>query len=282
MFVPVACSQCGKPFQVPEAAVGGSTVCPWCQATVLALPVGVSAPTPAPAPPPALPAPTRKPPNKPSLEPLSLDDASDSFTPELTPPDSPAREIPWRHIGLGVVVLLLVAAVTFGVLQLKSGPRLDREWEPFSPPDNSCGLELLGKPIPDPEAAAGEKWYVSEGRSSGTKTWLGWRDLTQVQVQLAATKDAWQHLGSLFDSEGNKLKTKYAGNVNYATIQFENPLTRELRIEFPGGRVIERMIVMHTGKRPRVYFLGMAGKFDPDGPDVKRFFESFKVFEEGG
>src|ERR1700722_15244553 len=39
MFVPVACSECGKPFQVPETALAKSTACPWCQATVLALPV---------------------------------------------------------------------------------------------------------------------------------------------------------------------------------------------------------------------------------------------------
>src|SRR5256885_980687 len=27
MFVPVACSECGKPFQVPEAAIGQPTSC---------------------------------------------------------------------------------------------------------------------------------------------------------------------------------------------------------------------------------------------------------------
>ena len=50
MFVPVACSACGKPFQVPEAAVGKPAACPWCRAAVLALPVaGAASPADAPA-----------------------------------------------------------------------------------------------------------------------------------------------------------------------------------------------------------------------------------------
>jgi len=37
MFVPVSCTSCGKPFQVPEAALGKLAPCPWCQAVVTAL-----------------------------------------------------------------------------------------------------------------------------------------------------------------------------------------------------------------------------------------------------
>ena len=40
------------------------------------------------------------------------------------------------------------------------------------------------------------------------------------------------------------------------------------------------MIVMPAGPRPRVYFVGMAGKnLDPEGADVRRLFESFRVSE---
>ena len=44
MFVPVNCTACGKPFQVPEAVLGQSTACPWCKATVTALPVAAPVP----------------------------------------------------------------------------------------------------------------------------------------------------------------------------------------------------------------------------------------------
>ena len=43
---------------------------------------------------------------------------------------------------------------------------------------------------------------------------------------------------------------------------------------------MERMIVLPTGPRPRLYFIGIAGKrLDPDGEEVKRLFESFRVNE---
>ena len=67
MFVPVSCTSCGKPFQVPEAALGKLAPCPWCAATVTALPV--SAPLAD-----AQPEPTSAP-QPPTPEPLSLDDS---------------------------------------------------------------------------------------------------------------------------------------------------------------------------------------------------------------
>ena len=63
------------------------------------------------------------------------------------------------------------------------------------------------------------------------------------------------------------------------TIQFENPLTHEVRLAIPQGVVVvERMMVSPPGReRPRMYFVGMAGRIDPDGEEVKRLFDSFKV-----
>lgn len=52
MFVPVACPECAKPFQVREAEVNNPSVCPWCLAVV------------------------RVASTRPETEPLSLDDAS--------------------------------------------------------------------------------------------------------------------------------------------------------------------------------------------------------------
>ena len=69
MFVPVSCTSCGKPFQVPDAALGKLAPCPWCQAIVTALPVSAPVSTEQPALP--SPAPAQ---NAEQSEPLSLDD----------------------------------------------------------------------------------------------------------------------------------------------------------------------------------------------------------------
>ena len=74
MFVPVSCTNCGKPFQVPEAALGQLAPCPWCQSVVTALPVSAPVAPQAPA------------------TPLSLDDEPPARTiPKAPPPAPPAR-----------------------------------------------------------------------------------------------------------------------------------------------------------------------------------------------
>jgi hypothetical protein len=266
MFVPVACSLCGKPYQVPAEAVGKPAVCPWCQAAGLALPVGTPLAADAP----------RAAPSQPQVALLSLDDEPPS-APAATP--VPIRRVWWSvAIIAGVVVLVLAALATVAYLRYKQGHIFGLEWKPFTAPDGSCSVELLGRPTEDPAAGSGEKRYVSEGWYSGTVTWVGWRDLTQREVQLAGTKDAWKDLGKVFDAERERLKSKYDGSVSKDdTIQFEDPLTREVRLATPEGAVVERMIVMHRGSRPRVYFVGMAGRIDPDGAEVKRLFDSFKA-----
>lgn len=252
MFVPVACSQCGKPFQVPEASVGNSTVCPWCQATVLALPVGAPA-----------------------------SGAAPQSTAEPLPLDATPRRTGRRVAFIGLIVVLTVAATltTFGLLRYKQGHTLFSEWRPFQASDHSCRIDLLGRPVEAGEAD--EKRYVSEGWYSGTKAWIGWRDLTPVQVQQASTKDSWLSLLPLFTAEQDRLKTTFGGTVTKeATLQFENPLIREVRLESPEVRVIERMIVKPQGANPRLYFVGMAGKnLDFDSDAVKRLFESFTVLD---
>ncbi len=260
MFSPVACSQCGKPFQVPEATVGKPTVCPWCQATVAALPMGVPA--------------TAS--TSPAPEPLSLDDA-----PALKPTPSPRSRLRWVLAGIvGLFALIIATSVTIGVKRYKQGHVMGWEWQTFTAPDRSCSIDMLGKPVEDTDTAADEKRFTSEGTYSGTTTWIGWRDLTQVQVQLAGTKDAWQHFASHFNTERDRLKNRYGGVVSKdATTKFEDPLTHDVRLDYPGGRVVERMLVMPNGPRPRVYFIGIAGKFEPDAPEVQRLFDSLRVTE---
>src|SRR5262245_57682670 len=117
MFVPVACSECGKPFQVPEDTVGRTTACPWCRAAVLALPAGLPAETREPAPAPAAPAA----PATPQPELLSLDDA---------PPVLTGRRPARRALRVSALVLIAVAVttVTLFFLRYKEGHRLTTEW----------------------------------------------------------------------------------------------------------------------------------------------------------
>ncbi|HVL12714.1 MAG TPA: hypothetical protein VM529_09120 [Gemmata sp.] len=256
MFVPVACSQCGKPFQVPAEAVGQPAACPWCRATVPALPVGTPVAAPAARPTPG--------------EVLSLDDE----------PPRASRRRRWVVVAAGVLALLVAALATVGYLRYKQGHLTSVEWTAFAAPDGSCSADLLGRPREDAEPPAGEKRYVSEGWYSGTVAWVGWRDLTQTEVQLAATKDAWHQLGKVFDAERDRLKARFGGAVSKeATVRFDDPLTREVRLATPGGAVVERMIVKAAGGRQRVYFVGLAGRIDPDGPVAARLFDSFRVFE---
>jgi hypothetical protein len=283
MFVPVACSQCGKPFQVPEAAVGQPAACPWCQAAVLALPVGAPVVAPAPAAPATPPEPPRaspRPVRREQPEPLPLDD--EPAPPPRPRPQARVRKLWWWVAAVGGVLALLIATLaTVAYLRYKQGYMMGAEWKTFAAPDGSCSLDLLGRPTEDTATESGERRYVSEGWYSGTVAWVGWRELNQTQVQLAGAKDAWRSLAGLFDAERNRLKDKYGGSVSKdATVQFENPLTHEVRLAVPQGVVVvERMLVFPGGSRPRVYFVGVAGRFDPDGEEAKHLFDSFKVFE---
>jgi hypothetical protein len=187
-----------------------------------------------------------------------------------------------------VLVLIAIAATlaTVAVLRRNEGYLASREWRAFTAPDNSCTIQLLGRPTEDPSAPeSGQRRYFSRGWYSGTSTWLGWRNLSAVEVQIATAPEAWHdpQLTKLFDQERDWLVGRFGGYVSKdATINFKVPLTREVRLELPEGqgRAVERMIVMPTGLRPRIYFVGMAGKrLDPEGAEVKHLFESFRVNE---
>jgi hypothetical protein len=264
MFVPVACSRCGKPFQVPEETVGQTTACPWCQAAVLALPVGGAA-TPI----------GKSPPSSANPEPLSLDD------------DPPRPQPRSRRAFLVLILVAIIATLaTVTLLRRKEGYLTDREWRPFTPPDNSCSIDLLGKPTEDASTSEkGIRRYLSEGWYSGTITWIAWRNLNAAEVHVAVTDEAWHdpQLLKILDAERDWLKERFGGSVTRdATIQFKSPLIREVRLGLPSGKghVVERQIVHATGPHPRIYFIGIAGKrFDPDGSEVQRLVNSFQLLE---
>jgi hypothetical protein len=304
MFVPVVCPQCGKPFQVPDAAIGKPTACPWCLATVLALPVGGQSP--ADAAPIAPPEPTGTNSNTPAVgeprreelprvesakplpepELLSLDDAPPSQQDRAPLGERRRPEFPIGHhacvVLVGLFLVIAVGTITFVILRYKQGHLASMEWKAFTAPDGSCGIDLLGlarEEDSDPEH--GVRRYVSEGRYSGRTTWIGWRNLTAAQVQEAHTEKGWVQLREkFFDPERDRLKEKFGGYIARDATIGQNPITVEVRVDGPQGPLIERMIVMPEGPRPRVYFIGMVGKrLDLDGPEVKRLFESFRVYD---
>lgn len=255
MFIRVNCPQCAKPFQVPEQTVGRPTVCPWCQTTVAALPVGS----------PAVPST--------AAEPLPRVD-------QLPRPSPLPRRIRSRLARIALIALMTVAVtvVTFSFLRYKKGHFLHSEWQEFVAPDGSCRADLLGQPVE--ESNTDQKWFISEGWYSGTKTWVGWRDLNPIQVELAASKDGWVALLPLFAAEHDRLKARYGGVVIKEATRPDAPLTHEVRLHSPDGQVIERMILMTEGTKPRLYYVGLAGKrLDFDGDIVKRLFDSFRVLE---
>jgi hypothetical protein len=275
MFVPVACSQCGKPFQAPESELGKPVVCPWCRATVPALPV--AAPSPA-APPPGAESPPASPLPWPQPEPLSLDDAAAAEAPPA-PPRRHALRFWFRVFALVSLVLIPTGAATVIALRYKQGHVPDMEWREFAVPGTPYRVELLGKPTEATEDGA--KRYAAEGWYSGTVTWVGWRDLTQVERQYALAKDGWVQLREkLFDPERDRLAAKYGGTVTrQATPKLDNPITHEVRVQYDGGQAAERIVVVVNDFSARVYFVGIAGRIDPDGEAAKHFFDSFRLTE---
>jgi hypothetical protein len=301
MYVPVACSQCGKPFQVPEASLGKPAACPWCQAIVLGLPVGeVSSADPQTSSRSHQPASTANtaiqeekkreelPPLEdsnplpaPAVELLSLDDDS---TPLTSQASSTKSEMRTRGYLLRIIVALFMmgaaTAITLAILQRKQGHLASMEWQSFTPPDGSCSIDLLGRVIgEDSDPERGERRYISQGWYSGMSTWIGWRNLTPAQMQEGTSKDGWvQYRKMFFDKERDRLKDQFSGYISKdATIE-SDPVTVEVRLDGKLGPVIERMIVVLKGSQSRIYFIGMAGKrFNLEGPEVKRLFGSFRV-----
>jgi hypothetical protein len=293
MFVPVSCTNCGKPFQVPEAALGQLAPCPWCGATVTALPV--SAPV-AQAQAPAPPAPDAQ------QEPLSLDDEPEvppgRAKPGRSQDDPPRERKPQpaapaappsgkRFVGfalmvaLGVTIAVAVSLLTVAALKRKSGFFVSADWKTFTAPDGSCTVDLPGTPVEDPDApAAGGRRYVSEGWYSGAKAWVGWKELTPAEVQMANGPEAWQLLRpTVLNPERERLKAAFGGYEaeGGGTKSFQ-PLVTEYRLQTPEGLLVERAIVKADGPRPRAYFVGIVGKrLAADGPEAERLFNSFRT-----
>lgn len=272
MFVPVSCTSCGKPFQVPEAALGKLAPCPWCAATVTALPV--SAPLAD-----AKPAPT--PTQKPAPEPLSLDD---EFAPAPKPPAP--RRANASTLAAGVAVVLAVMGATVLVLNFRSGRVSDAEWVEFTPADGSFTVALPGRPeegdvepVPDGSLRAGKRYAVRRWYAR-TSAWVAYHDLEPgMTKKLADDKDRVVAAGVLRVVRDREVARLQGSNVKEgAEVRMGDGWGAEVSMDTPAGPAVVRLMVLGTGAHPRVYVCGIQGKHaTADGPAARRLFVSFRV-----
>ncbi len=269
MFLPVACLQCGKLFQVPQAAAGTDVACPWCKATTSALPVA-GLPTP----------------DLPTEEPLSLDDA-----PEEAPRRVKAKrgERPWiLNVAIGFVVVVVVLGITVGALQLRS-LLFPPTWAEFAPPDNSCTIALPGRPTeesieptPADNIARGLHLYTTQGGYPQSEVWFGWRDLDPVWVKQALMDRDGAITSPVLAAERDLRKERVGGRIaKEATVRFGSNLGLEVQMETARGKLIERYIAVLDGPQPRLYFMGLESKnATSESADAQKLFNSFRIRKE--
>jgi hypothetical protein len=281
MFVPVSCTNCGKPFQVAESALGTLVACPWCQSVVSALPVAGSQPVP--------PAPYPQQVLLSTAEPLSLDD-DDPPPARIEPPlGSPARfwVTPATVLIAGFVVL---AGMSLVVLYRGYGAGRISElgWTEFAPPDGSFSVALPGEPTEEDVPAnpagsvTGGKRYAVRGRYSKTTVWVAYADLSPALVaQLPADKDRVITAGVLRVERYSEVsRLKATASKEAAEVRVGSAWGAELHMDTPEGNVIEWLILVGSGPHPRLYTFGVEGKnVTRASPACAKLFNTFRVVE---
>lgn len=290
MFVPVSCTNCGKPFQVPAEALGQSTPCPWCRAVVTALPVSgpvaeSPAPKPAAKPSPATSAPASKP------EPLSLDD-DEPPPPKRARPVEPPKDRPRLIAVVAVVVVALLVlvvsmAATVAVRGYGRGHLSERGWSEFTAPDGSFTVLLPGEPTEenleaDPASSLGPgKRFTTEQWYSKTSAWVFYRDLDPELVKkLPADRDRVFAAGVL-RAVRERERARFNGEVaKEAEVRLNSAWGVELQMDTPEGTVIEWLALVDTGPHPRLYGFGVRARdITPTSPAPRKLFSSFRVNE---
>ena len=289
MFVPVHCTSCDKPFQVPDEALGKPTLCPWCQAVVTALPVTTAVIEPALAPAPEPPTPVI--PVAKLVEPRAL-----SLDEDVPPKPRAVHRVPRtstepRAVLVTIVIVaalaitIAVMGLTVAVLGYGSRRVSERGWTEYTPPDGSCSVLLPGHPTEEDtgagtaESITGGKRFTSEGWYTRSTAWLAWGDLTPgFAASIAADKDK-AFTASAIRTELDREKVRLEGTVTKeAEIRFKNAWGIEVHMDSPRGKVVEWLILVTEGGRPRLYVYGIRAKnIAHDSAVVRRMFTSFKV-----
>ena len=280
MFVPVTCSACGKQFQVPEAAVGKSTACPWCQTTVLALPIAGAPVDPKPENrEPALPA-RQEPMPTPAPEPLSLDDA-----PSTPPTPRSGPRIKLKTVLIGFVAIAAIAVFTVLILGYGEGRISASVWSEFTVPDGSCSILLPGRPVEEDISAnpassvTGGKRYSTRGWYSKVNAWVAWYDIDPSLVKsFAADKDR-VFSSTVLNAERDREKSRLNGTITAeAELRLGSAWGSEIQMTSPQGNVVEWLLLAPDGPRPRLYAFGIQGKnITRDSDAARRLFKSFKI-----
>jgi hypothetical protein len=279
MFVPVSCTSCGKPFQVPETALGKLAPCPWCQSVVTALPVATPQPD-TPAPP----------------IPLSLDDAPEpapaqkpAVATPVAPPSTPApaarSRFPVATVVAGVAIVVVVTAATVLALGYRSGRLPDADWTEFTPPDGSFTVSLPGRPTetdlePLPEGSlGGGKRYAVRRWYARTAAWVAYHDLEPGLVKkLPDDRTRVITAGVLRVARDREVARLQGTITKEAEIRLDAGWGVEVHLDTPDGPAAIRLVLMGEGKNPRLYAVGVQGKnLTPTNPAGGRLFASFRV-----
>jgi hypothetical protein len=313
MFVPVSCTSCGKPFQVPEEALGKLAPCPWCQTVVTALPVSAPLQKPEPAAQPELPPSPQQPAPPPAApvalelpkaaapapqEPLSLDDAEP--VPDRVLREQPVRRRsvepappapkPKRLLVTICVALVLVVFGTAGTVLYRSygaGRMSDRGWIEFTPPDGSFTVALPGQPAEDPVDAnlsgsvtAGKRYSV-HGWYSGTTVWVAYNDLApDLVLKLPADRSRALAAGTLQAARERERERLEGTITTEAEMRLGDWWGVEVHMDTPRGKAVEWLILVGAGAHPRVYIFGAEAKeLAPQSPVCRRLRNSFQVNE---
>lgn len=292
MFVPVACLKCSKLFQVPEGAAGTEVPCPWCKAATLALPVAGVASPPSASGSQAVAESARSAPASPQAAPtevLSLDeDPPAEAHPDVTPAASskaPAARPPLRPrsrlkaLALGSVLAIAACFLTFALLRYGTGRVPFFAWREFTAPDGSCRVDLPAAPDVSPVEPLEDFKMTRGGQRFAARDWyskvaatLSWQDLDPERAKTMRPEDL---AGGEFLRRRTELQATATGQEAVKRADREGI---EYWYATPGGKVVDRMVVVGTGPRPRLYVLSYsAPALREKDQGLLRFLESFRT-----
>ena len=269
------CPHCGKSFQITDRSAAAEVACPWC---------GYAIPSSEPAldsiyPSSAVVA---------RSEPLSLDDElPERISPYgVVTPGSPPQGNGFPFMTLFAILCLMgvIAGATFAILRYQGWNLPESAWRTFTPPDISFTVDIPGEPtvqmlnpVPGIPGMGGEI-YSSRGEYAGITAWVGWRDLDPAWAARAAMDPEWILIAPVLATAVNVRREELSGQVTMdSPIRLGDYPGREVHMDTPGGKVVERFYVVPTVHRARVYFLGVGGKtITPEDANVQRVFKTFR------
>lgn len=298
----VACGNCDRKLSLREEVLGKLVRCPACQTTFRATEEPRKAPKPV----------VEE--VRPIEDELSPDDLSTDFDAITDKPREIKRETlsrrkpaPWertheeedvqetedeerprrrkrssssggsRHwIILAALAVLVGAGVLVAMLpKLLAPPRIDENaWIDFSPPGSKFTIRLPGTPRmmvqPVPGTAITMKVYEVNLTKPNCAFALTWLEIPPHEFNLIPLEQRFQGA-----KQGMLANTPGATFVSERDLTVEGCRTREVVMKIHNqGKATARLVVVGTDI---AILLAGGDKFEPDSPDVLKFFDSFKL-----